>query len=104
MTTGTSTPATVDPQALGEICRRFGVSWLALFGSTVRNEVAPDSDVDVLYELNPGQKMTYIQLEELADALSVLFEGRYIDLARPAQLHWYIRDRVLREARVLYEG
>ena len=93
----------VDLDAVREICQRFGVRWLAVFGSVARGESRPESDVDVLYELRPGRPMGYFELERLAGELSPIFGGRYVDIARPAQIHWYIRDSVMAEAKVLYE-
>ena len=92
----------VDHATLRELCGRFGVRWLAVFGSVARGEARPDSDIDLLYELRPGQRMGFIGLEFLAEALADLF-GRHVDIGRPSQLSAYIRDRVLAEAKVLYE-
>src|SRR4051812_20899252 len=93
----------IDSAKLRKVCTDFGVRWFAVFGSVARGEAKPDSDVDLLYELKPGQVMGYFGLERLAEALGDVFGGRYVDIARPVQLHWYIRDEVLAEARVLYE-
>ncbi len=93
-----------DAKALTDVCERFGVRWLALFGSVARNEAKPDSDVDLLYELDDvaQHRFSLFDLVDFADALSPLFKGRYVDVCRPRQLHWYIRDRVLAEAKVIY--
>jgi len=93
----------VDSGALGRLCKNFGVRWLAVFGSVARGEARPDSDVDVLYELLPERSMGYIALETFAESLGELLGGRRVDLGRPSQLHWYYRDKVLGEAKVLYE-
>ena len=92
----------VDQGAIAEVCRKHNVTWLAVFGSVARDEAHADSDVDVLIEFEPDAGITYVALEDLADDLSPLFGGRYVDIGRPGQLHWLIRDRVLQEARVLY--
>ena len=47
----------VDAERIAEICRRYGVARLDVFGSVSRGEAAPDSDVDVLYELAPGARL-----------------------------------------------
>lgn len=93
---------TISPKTLAGICQRHHVSWLAAFGSVARGEARPDSDVDLLVEFDPSAKVTYFDLEGLATDLSPLFEGRRVDLGQPRQLHWYIRDRILKEAHVLY--
>lgn len=92
-----------DLRAISEVCRRFDVRYLAVFGSVARGEARPESDVDVLYELRPGRAMGYFELGRLAETLSPLFGGRYVDIARPSQIHWFIRDAVMRDAKVLYE-
>jgi predicted nucleotidyltransferase len=84
------------------VCLRHGITWLALFGSVATGEATPASDADVLVEFEPGRRVTYLDLERIAVELSPLFGHRPIDLAKPKQLHWAIRDRVLSEAIVLY--
>jgi predicted nucleotidyltransferase len=88
--------------ALAEACVRHGIKWLALFGSVARGEATPESDADLLLEFEPGRRVTYLDLERIALDLSPLFGHRPVDLAKPTQLHWVIRDRVLSEAIVLY--
>lgn len=87
---------------LSNVCERNRITWLAVFGSVARGEARPDSDVDLLVEFEPDASIGYIGLETAADDLSRFFGGRYVDIGRPKQLHWMIRDRVLAEARVLY--
>jgi predicted nucleotidyltransferase len=90
---------------LAKVCSRNGITWFAVFGSVARGEARPDSDVDVLVKFKPGFPIEgYIGLERVAEELSPLFGGRWVDIGQPKQLHWFIRDRVLAEARVLYEG
>ena len=89
---------------LADICVRNGITWLAVFGSVARGEARLDSDVDVLVKFKPNLRLGYIGLERIADELKPLFGGRWVDIGQPKQLHWFIRDRVLAEARVLYEG
>lgn len=85
---------------IAEFCRSHGIRWLALFGSVLRDDFGPDSDVDVLVEFDPGRTpgFAFVALEE---ELSVLF-GRRVDLNTPASLSRYFRDEVVRDARVLY--
>lgn len=94
--------AEIDRAALADVCRRHRVTWLAVFGSVARGEARPDSDVDVLVEFEPDAKISYLDLEDLAIDLSPLLGGRYVDIGFPRQIHWYIRDQVLKEARVIY--
>jgi predicted nucleotidyltransferase len=92
----------LDHQALVALCRRRGIRRLALFGSILRGEARPDSDVDILVEFElgrvPGLSFITIQ-EELSRLL-----GRKVDLNTPAFLSPHFRDRVVREAFSLYEA
>lgn len=90
----------VDVDRVAEICRRYGVGRLDVFGSVGRGDATPDSDVDVLYELAPGARLGW-GIEALADELSAAL-GRPVDLVSRKALHERLRARVLAEARVLY--
>lgn len=90
----------VDLDRVGEICHRYGVARLEVFGSVSRGEARPDSDIDVLYELNPGARLGWA-IENLADELSEAL-GRPVDLVSRRALHHRLREVVLAEARVLY--
>jgi len=87
-------------EQIAEFCRRNGIRWLALFGSVLRDDFGPDSDVDVLVEFEPGRTpgFAFVALQE---ELSMLF-GRRVDLHTPDSLSRYFRDEVVRGARVLY--
>lgn len=95
-------PTPAQRRQLSEICARNRITWLAVFGSVARGEARPESDVDLLATYADGTVVTYLDLARIAEELSPLFDNRPVDLGKPSQLHWYIRDRVLREARVLY--
>jgi uncharacterized protein len=91
---------TVDEARLAEVCARYGIARLLVFGSVARGTATPDSDIDVLYELEPGRRLGW-EIEQLADELAALF-GRPVDLVSPAALHRRLKDTVLSEARTLY--
>ncbi len=90
----------VDDERLGDVCNRYGVARLEVFGSTGRGASQPDSDVDLLYELKPGARLGW-RIEDLADELSAIL-GRPVDLVSRGALHERIRDKVLGEALLLY--
>ncbi|HSV66641.1 MAG TPA: nucleotidyltransferase domain-containing protein [Mycobacteriales bacterium] len=90
----------IDLDSLAEICRRYGIAELDLFGSVARGEERSDSDVDLLYVLAPGSRLGW-DIEDLNDELNVLF-GRRVDLVSKRTVHRLIRDEVLAEARVIY--
>jgi predicted nucleotidyltransferase len=77
------------------IAAHHGATNIRIFGSAARGEAGPDSDVDFLVELEPGRSLLdhVALLQDLEDLL-----GCKVDLVEPEGLHWYIRDRVLREA------
>ena len=90
----------VDASRLAEVCRRYSVRRLAVFGSALRNELRPDSDLDVLVEFEEGKTPGY-GFFHLEDELSDLF-GRKVDLNTPGFLHRFFRQQVQEEAAVLY--
>ena len=91
----------VDQGELAEFCRRHHIRRLALFGSVLRQDFGPDSDIDVLVEFEPGHTpgLAFIRMER---ELSTLFQGRSVDLVTPRFLNHRIRDRVLAEAETQY--
>ena len=91
----------VDHRALARFCRQNGIRRLAVFGSALRDDFGPDSDVDLLVEFEPGTRMGLIGLSRVEIDLSELL-GRQADLNTPNGLHRRFRDRVLAEAQVLY--
>jgi predicted nucleotidyltransferase len=90
----------VDLARLREVCVRYGIARLQIFGSVARGEALPSSDVDVLYELEPGVRLGW-EIEDLNEELSGLF-GRPVDLVSKKALHPLLRETVLTESRPLY--
>src|SRR5580658_1298953 len=90
----------VDWERLAEFCRDNHIYKLALFGSILRDDFRPDSDIDVLVEFEPGHipGLKFFALErELSELL-----GQKVDLNTPNFLSPYFRGRVLAEAEVQY--
>ncbi|MBI4373411.1 MAG: nucleotidyltransferase family protein [Deltaproteobacteria bacterium] len=78
-----------------EIASRHGATNVRIFGSRARGDSRPNSDVDLLVEAGPRHSPFFpgglvTDLEELL--------GQKVDVVTPSGLHWYIRDRVLKEA------
>src|SRR6266436_4908434 len=94
--------AHVDSTLLADVCRRYGVKELSLFGSAVRGEMRPESDIDIMVEFEPGVRVGVIKFESFADELEAL-AGRRVDLVTKSGLKPWIRPEVLKEARVVYE-
>ena len=84
-----------------EFCRRNRIRWLALFGSVLRDDFKPDSDVDVLVEFEPEAHVGLIALGEMQHELSHLF-ARPVDLVLRDGLKRRIRAAVLTSAQVIY--
>jgi len=95
-----STRIHIDRERLADFCRRHHVRRLALFGSVLRDDFTPESDVDVLVEFAPGRGpgLAFFAMEE---ELSTLL-GRKVDLNTPGFLSRYFRERVLAEAENQY--
>ncbi len=90
----------IDRQRVADFCRRHHIRRLALFGSVLRDDFGPQSDVDILVEFDPGHVPGFA-LVNLEDELSALM-GRKVDLHTPGSLSKYFRDRVVREAQDQY--
>jgi len=91
---------TIPQDKVNDFCRRHHIKKLALFGSVLRDDFRPDSDVDVLVEFEPGRTpgLAFFGMEiELSEIL-----GRKVDLNTSGFLSKYFRDRVLAEAEIQY--
>ncbi len=96
-----SIPIQVAPEALAALCRRHRISRLALFGSVLRDDFTPESDVDVLVEFDSSARLTLFDLARVENELSDVL-GRQVDLHEARSLHGAIRERVLETARQVY--
>ena len=89
-------------QGIEAFCRRHSIRRLSLFGSILRDDFGPESDVDVLVTFEPGATPGFGFIT-IQDELSEIL-GRPVDLHTPASLSKYFRDEVLREAEALYDA
>jgi predicted nucleotidyltransferase len=100
----TASPAPVrikiPQEKLAEFCRRRHIKKLSLFGSVLRDDFGPDSDVDVLVEFETGHTPGFAIID-MENELSGMV-GRKVDMRTPNDLSRYFRDRVVRESRVEY--
>jgi predicted nucleotidyltransferase len=90
----------VSPEGIADFCRRHHIRRLAFFGSVLRDDFTPESDVDVLVEFEPG-KTPGFAFFRMQDELSTILQRR-VDLNTPSSLSKYFRDEVLAEAEDLY--
>ncbi len=86
---------------VADFCRHHHIRRLALYGSVLRDDFGPDSDVDVLVEFAPEERVGLLRLAEVELELSELI-GRRVDLRTPQDLSRYFRDEVLEQADVQY--
>ncbi|MFP4501684.1 MAG: nucleotidyltransferase family protein [Candidatus Hydrogenedentota bacterium] len=93
----------VSPEALKAFCEKHHIRRLALFGSVLRNDFTPESDIDVLAEFAPGEPVGYIRLGTVEAELSDLL-GRRVDLNLQGSLNPAFREKVLAEAETLYDA
>jgi hypothetical protein len=92
----------IPEDLVADFCRRHHIRRLSLFGSVLRDDFGPDSDVDVLVEFEEGKSPGLIRLAGLELELSEILGGRKVDMNTARCLSRYIRDRVEREAEVQY--
>ncbi|MBL8154506.1 MAG: nucleotidyltransferase family protein [Anaerolineae bacterium] len=93
----------IQPDELADFSRRHHIRSLSLFGSVLRDDFTPDSDIDVLVEFEPGAVVGFFELIDAQMELSDLL-GRQVDLNTAGFLSPRFRERVQREAVRIYEG
>jgi predicted nucleotidyltransferase len=93
----------IDHEALANFCQRHHIKRLAFFGSVLRDDFGPESDVDVLYEFEPGHVPGY-RLVEIVEELSTLLGGRAVDMVSFDYINPHLRTHILAEAAIQYEA
>lgn len=90
-----------DTSRLTDLCRQNDVARLGVFGSIARGDASADSDVDLIVEFSrPKSLLSLVALErQMASAL-----GKKVDLLTEASISPYLRDRILRDLRIIYEA
>lgn len=91
----------IPQDQLASFCRRHAVAKLSLFGSVLRDDFGPESDIDVLIEFEPHATPSLLDLGGMQQELCDMF-GRQVDLKTPEFMSQFVRQRVCREARVQY--
>jgi predicted nucleotidyltransferase len=94
----------VPSARIAELCRKNSIRRLAFFGSILRDDFGPESDIDLLVEFEPGKTPGFFGLARMEREFSALFDGRKVDLRTPGDLSRYFRDEVIRTAEVQYAG
>jgi predicted nucleotidyltransferase len=91
----------IAPGTLRRFCQKHHIRRLSFFGSVLRDDFRPESDVDVLVEFEPGQVIGFFHMGEIQHELEKIV-GRQVDLRTPAELSRYFRDDVCASAEVQY--
>jgi hypothetical protein len=91
----------IPREKIADYCRRHRIRKLAFFGSVLRDDFGPDSDVDVLVEFEPGHTVGLLGMAGLEIELSEML-GRKVDLRTPRDLSRYFRDEVVRTSEVQF--
>lgn len=92
----------IPPEVIADLCRRHHIRKLSFFGSVLREDFGPESDVDVLVEFEPEHIPGFLHLYIIEQELSELLGGRQVDLVTEKFLNQRIRDRILASAEVRY--
>jgi len=92
----------IPKSIIEEFCRRHHITKLSIFGSYLREDFGPESDVDFLVEFHPRHVPTLFDIAGMEIELSELLGGRKVDLRTPEDLSRYFRDEVVAQAEVQY--
>ncbi|MBI4393337.1 MAG: nucleotidyltransferase family protein [Euryarchaeota archaeon] len=92
----------LEPKELRAFCKAHHISRLSVFGSALRDDFRPDSDIDVLVEFEPGHTPSLFRLAEMQREFSALAGNRQVDMRTPDDLSPYFRERVVKAAEVQY--
>jgi len=88
-------------EQIRQFCKKYHIRKLSLFGSVLRDDFKPTSDIDVLVEFESGKKIGLFKIAHMESELSDLM-GRGVDLRTPRDLSRYLRQEVLENAEVQY--
>ena len=94
--------ASIPKARLASFCQARGIKRLAIFGSALRSDFGPESDIDLLVEFEPGQTPGLIGIAGMEIDFARML-GRKVDLRTPGDLSRYFRQQVIEEAQVQYE-
>ena len=97
----------LTPQQLAEFCQKWQITEFALFGSVLRDDFTPNSDVDILVTFDPQAKRSLFDLVHMREELSQLLE-RKVDILTKKSVelnhNWLRRHEILKAARVIYDS
>ena len=92
----------ITKEQIADFCKNNQIRKFSFYGSILRDDFGPESDIDVLVEFEPGQPIGLMEVAGMEIELSEIL-GRKVDLRTPQDLSRYFRDEVVAEAEVQYE-
>lgn len=96
-------PIDISQDKLSVFCQQYHIAKLSLFGSVLREDFTDKSDIDFLVEFEAGKTPSFFTLAQMERELSAMINWHKVDLRTLPELSIYFRDRVMKEAEVLYE-
>ncbi len=84
-----------------ELCKRYYIRKLSLFGSVLRDDFGPKSDIDLLVEFEPGHTPGF-SIIDIEEEFSKIFGGRKVDIINPKYINHRLKDNILSNAEVQY--
>ena len=93
----------ISKEKLADFCKRNNIRKLSVFGSFVRSELQPESDIDILVEFERGLTPGLFSIIKMEMELTELI-GRKVDLRTAEDLSKYFRDEVLQNAKLQYQA
>ena len=100
---GVRRPRSRSSDFIADVCRRYDVQELSVFGSAARGDMQPESDIDILVDFKPGARIGLVKFAVLNEELQGLL-GRSVDLVTKSGLKPRVRPHVLREARRIHSA
>ncbi len=91
----------IPKEQLVRFCEKHHISRISLYGSALRDDFGPDSDIDILVDFEPGFKTGLLKMAHMENELSDML-GQKVDLRTPGDLSRYFRQEVLENAEVEY--
>ncbi|MFW6159762.1 MAG: nucleotidyltransferase family protein [Acidobacteriota bacterium] len=93
---------TVQKDKIAEFCKKHHIKRLSIYGSALRDDFKPESDIDVLVDFEPEHIPSFFKLFEMEAELSDIFGGRKVEIRTPQDLSRYFRDKVMKESEHQY--
>ena len=93
----------ISEKSIADLCEKWHIRKLAVFGSALRHDFSKDSDVDILVEFEPEHTPGFFDLYDLEQALSQVMANRPIDIVTYRAINKHLRPSILDSAKTLYE-